>query len=621
MEQTLKSLMTKIDERKNLQAAEEENGDLGITLSTGKTNVIPEEVLRKVQIHTLNTVKDILANTFGPMGSNTKLIDGIEKEGVRTFYSKDGLKVLKNVRSTGPLEHSIIKELVDVTSAVEKEVGDGTTSTVILSALIFDQLADIQKEYNVPPFTLIRMFESVVDTIKKIIESNKKDVTLDDIYHIAMISTNGNEEVATNIRNIYDQFGMDVELSVGVSNDTDHKIVTYDGLTITEGYSSSSMINNASNNEATIKNAHIYHFRDPIDDDLMAGYMRSIINHNIFEPLQNRERYIPTVITAPKISTDISSVLKDIDELLYQFTPDMYDKKPPLLIIDNVIASDEVIMDDIANLCGCKSIQKYIDPKVLKADQENGNAPTMENVYEWAGHAEMVVAYSGSTKFINPANMKTTNADGEEVYSPQYTALLNMLETELADQRKNNAHDGVIGLLLKRISAMKANLVNYLIGGATIADRDATKDLVEDAIKNCKSASMYGYGYAANFEGLRASKTYYEELMDQENVSTDDLVRKAVARSIYTAYIQIAQILYGTVESDPEKINEAIANSLEVGSPINISSGVLDTDNHTGVLCSIKLDQNILDTFSKIITVMATCNQALLQVPELNVYN
>jgi hypothetical protein len=132
---------------------------------------------------------------------------------------------------------------------------------------------------------------------------------------------------------------------------------------------------------------------------------------------------------------------------------------------------------------------------------------------------------------------------------------------------------------------------------------------------------MYGYGYAANFEGLRASKTYYEELMDQENASTDDLVRKSVARSIYTAYIQIAQILYGTVESDPEKINEAIANSLEVGSPINISSGVLDTDNHTGVLCSIKLDQNILDTFSKIITVMATCNQALLQVPELNVYN
>ena len=38
------------------------------------------------------------------------------------------------------------------------------------------------------------------------------------------------------------------------------------------------------------------------------------------------------------------------------------------------------------------------------------------------------------------------------------------------------------------------------------------------------------------------------------------------------------------------------------------------------VLCSIMLDINILDTIAKIITMMVTCNQCLLQHPNLNRY-
>ena len=45
-------------------------------------------------------------------------------------------------------------------------------------------------------------------------------------------------------------------------------------------------------------------------------------------------------------------------------------------------------------------------------------------------------------------------------------------------------------------------MAEYLIGGVTIADRDATKDLAEDAIKNCLSEAKYGVGNAANFDSL-----------------------------------------------------------------------------------------------------------------------
>ena len=76
------------------------------------------------------------------------------------------------------------------------------------------------------------------------------------------------------------------------------------------------------------------------------------------------EDCIPTVITCPKLSKDMSSSLKMLANHLYQYNEQGAESaKPPILIITDVIASDEVIMDDIANLCGCKTIRKYIDPR------------------------------------------------------------------------------------------------------------------------------------------------------------------------------------------------------------------------------------------------------------------
>ncbi len=586
----------------------DENG-VSVTLPINKDNVISADKLRLVQKNVLNNTKNYLAKTFGPMGSNTKIIQGAKQTDISSSYSKDGLKVLSNIINSGPIEASIVDELVEITRAVEKEVGDGTTSTVILSSLIFDKLMYIEKKYNVPPFTLCRTFQDIVDRIKDIIISHKEECTLDDIYNISMISTNGDKEVSQNIKDIYEKYGMGVELSVGISNNQNSLLKVYDGLTITEGMSDPVFINNKKDNTSEIHNARIYHFCDPIDTMDQIALFEAILKNNIYDPYENDEEPIPTVITCPKLSADLSATMKMLANQLYQFdNSGASSAKPPILIIANVIASDEVIMDDIANLCGCKDIRKYIDPEVYKKDAEAGNAPTVDNISEFGGYAELVVADSKKTKFINPKHM---NGDEND---PIYKAMINFLETEI-ETSKESENAGYIGTLKKRLSALKANMVDYLVGGVTIAERDMKKDLVEDAIKNCKSASLYGIGNAANFEGLRAA---YE--LNDNYVSENDLINDIVL-AITISYIEAAEILYGTVESDKDKVLAAINKTIEVGEPYDISSGVLDDNGLTGkVKCSIMLDVNILDTLSKIITMMVTCNQCLLQAPHLNIY-
>ena len=56
--------------------------------------------------------------------------------------------------------------------------------------------------------------------------------------------------------------------------------------------------------------------------------------------------------------------------------------------------------------------------------------------------------------------------------------------------------------------------------------------------------------------------------------------------------------------------------------PYDISKGALPdlAEKGTNVKCTIMLDIEVLDTISKIISMMVTCNQCLLQAPQLNNY-
>lgn len=602
IDKMLKSIFDEFDSK------EVKSDNIGI--HSNQNNVVSGETLRNVQSETLKETSEFLSKTFGPMGSNTKIITGKDKASIDSSYSKDGLKVLHNIANSGPIEASIVQELIDITSHVEHEVGDGTTSTVILSSLIFDKLRVIEKESKLPPYALMREFNEVVDDIKEVILSNKQEIDVDKIRNIALISTNGNTEVADNIANIYDKYGFDVDLNVGISNNENSILKVYDGFTITEGMADPVYINNKLNNTSEIHNAKIYHFADPIDDMYMIQLFETIIHENIYAPIENNTEFVPTVITCPRLSNDMSGILRQLSNQLYQFdNSNATEQKPPILIITNVVASDEIIMDDIANLCGCKSITKYIDPELYKADVEKGVAPTVNNIQEFAGYAELVVADSKKTKFINPEHAKNTN-------DPKYNAMVNFLETELTAEMSGDKDPNHIGLLKKRLSALKANMVDYLVGGITISDRENIKDLVEDAVKNCKSAAKYGVGYAANFEGLRAICSILDGNKYDENNT-----KKSIAKAIMLAYYNISQILYSTVTSSEDASSKVVASIIN-GLPFNIKNGIIEDSIKIAapVLCSIMLDINILSTISKIIGRMVTCNQCLLQAPNINVY-
>lgn len=562
------------------------------------SNIVPEHKVREIQKETLNIISNALCQSFGPKGSTTAIIKNIDKNGVNISveHTKDGHSIVKNISFINPIERSVQDLLTELTRYVVKEVGDGTTSAIILCKTVFDCLCNADLIIENSPSDTIKRINDVINTVSERILEKGRECTLDDIYNIALISTNNNEEISSIIRNIYEKFGMDVFIDVGISNEVDNIIKEYDGMTLDTGFTDVCFVNDKSTNSSHIRNPKVYCFDDPIDTPEMLDMCKTIIDNNIVRAYRPNSMYepIPTVIFCRKISSDTASYFQKIVQMMNQI------EDIPLLIVSDI--HQDYLYEDISKMCGAPFIKKYLNPDLQKADQEAGLAPTVENITDFCGSAELIQADQVKTKIIRPSKM--FNEDG--TYSDEYNNMLTYLQTQV--DKAINENDGIeqVARTKRRLNSFKGNMVDFLIGGLTISDRTNLKGSVEDAVLNCRSAAINGVGYGANY---MAFSTLNE--MKLESKYSGDLV----VDILYNAYKNLISILYSK-SYDINDIDTIITESIENKCPLNIRTNEYDGK----VLSSIKSDTVILETINKILTLMFTTNQYLVQTPAHNIY-
>lgn len=565
-------------------------------------NVVSKETLRKVQKDTLEYISNVLLNSFGPKGSNSC----IQKKGALNQYTKDGHTILSNITFNGAIEQSIKEDLESITRHIVKTVGDGTTSAVILSKIIFNDIIELEKEHL--PSEILKTLDDVCRSISNQIKMKKSEVTDEDIYNISMISTNGDKYLSNLIKDIYTEMGMSVFIDVSASTGTETFVKYYDGMTINTGFSDSIYVNNPKDNTCTIDYPEVYYFEHPIDTREMSGLFDAIIVQNIIKPMADKkmDKVIPTVIIAPRLSQDLCGTMNTIVASQTQLPPA---NRIPLLIISDFHQINEV--SDLAQLCGAKPIRKYIDAEIYKKDVAAGTAPTTENLKIFCGMCDQVVADAGKTKFIRPENMYDNDGNKSTVYNN----LLEFLKVELKKAEDEGADLREIGTLKRRIHSLESNMVEIFVGGITAADRDSKRDLLEDAVLNCRSATNNGIGFGANCEALFAidhMKTALDAIkFEKHYLFKDDPIYRVIFNFIHSAYYQLVETLYKNNNID---IN--MDELLNRKTPINIVTGEYDNK----VLSSLESDIVILNTVCKIVGIMATCNQFVLPDHMYNVY-
>lgn len=564
------------------------------------SNVVEKEALRRVQRETLAVISNALLKSFGPYGSNSI----IGKDGALSRYTKDGHTILSHLQFVDPIAKAVHADIEEETLAQAKKVGDSTTSITLLSFAIFDALSTYEKEHNYRPASIVKAFKNVAEMIKNKIKENGREATIEDMYNITLIATNGDENLAKILNNVYETYGLDVYIDVKASMNGTTYLKEINGMTMECGFLDPTLINDTTKNTVDIKNPKIYAFKDPIDTAEMGMFLDAILVKNILKPISEKkpENVVPTIIMAPRISRDYSAYM---DTLMASIAQAPAANRGILNIITDIQGCDMEQFEDICDLCGCKYIKKYLDPEIQKKDIESGLAPTPDNIETFAGEAELVSSDAYKTTFVNPKKMFNSNGEHSELFNQRTDYLQKQIDKLTVEGNTTTE----IYTLKKRLNSLKGKMVEIYIGGITIADRDAERDLLEDAVLNCRSAAINGVGYAANFEGYRAALS----------VSEDELtgIEADIADILVKQYYDIVYALYDSIgEEKIDNPHEIVKQCIVHGCPYNITTGKYDGK----VLTSIDTDICIIDTISKIITIMVTANQFILPTINMNNY-
>lgn len=119
--------------------------------------------IRDTNVRAVQAVANIVKSSLGPNGLDKMLVDEIGD----VVISNDGATILRSIE----VQHPAAKVLVELSRLQDQEVGDGTTSVVIVAAELLKRANDLVK-YKIHPTTIIAGFRLAMKESIKYIKDN-----------------------------------------------------------------------------------------------------------------------------------------------------------------------------------------------------------------------------------------------------------------------------------------------------------------------------------------------------------------------------------------------------------------------------------------------------------------
>jgi archaeal chaperonin len=132
-----------------------------VNLKEGTTETKGKDA-KKNNITAAKTIAEIVRSSLGPRGMDKMLISPIGD----VTITNDGATILKEI----DVEHPAAKMMVEISKATDNEVGDGTTSTVVLAGSLLEKAEDLIDK-NVHPTVIVEGFKKAttktIDILKE----------------------------------------------------------------------------------------------------------------------------------------------------------------------------------------------------------------------------------------------------------------------------------------------------------------------------------------------------------------------------------------------------------------------------------------------------------------------
>lgn len=190
-----------------------------------RDNLFTGEEVRSKLMAGIHKVAMAVGSTMGTGGSNA-IIEAIEYPG--HMMTNDGFSIANSVILADPIEEIGRKILVETINRANKQSGDGSSTTAVLTDAI---MSEGMKQKDVHPMELKRSLEECVPIIESAIKAQTREITTADVGKVASVSAE-DEGIGARIQEIYEQIGKTGIIHWDISKTAEDSYTIGTGITV-----------------------------------------------------------------------------------------------------------------------------------------------------------------------------------------------------------------------------------------------------------------------------------------------------------------------------------------------------------------------------------------------------
>src|ERR687897_638429 len=141
-----------------------------LVLKEGTTETRDKDA-RRNNITAAKVVAELVRTSLGPRGMDKMLVDSLGD----VTITNDGATILKEI----DVQHPAAKMMVEVAKSVDNEVGDGTTSSVVLAGALIGKAEELINK-DVHPSVIVDGYNAAAEQALKILQKMAVKIDVDD---------------------------------------------------------------------------------------------------------------------------------------------------------------------------------------------------------------------------------------------------------------------------------------------------------------------------------------------------------------------------------------------------------------------------------------------------------
>lgn len=576
-------------------------------------NAIPKEDFQELILSTFNSVAEVLGNSLGPLGSTTTILDGMY-----TSATKDGWTIFNHLRAGNIYKAMIFNLIKGPCSKLNNTVGDGTTTAVVLTSLIFkayrEHYAEIERHYRLPrEFTAA--WDSVVAELSEIIRGYADELPREKVRDIAYVASNGNDEIANNLQRIYDEAASPVVKLRG--SPTNHSYVeAIRGFDFPANLTDDAYVKNE-DLSATYENLRVMVFDFKVDSEIFEKVIVPI--NTVY-----RSMGLKLLIVAPAYDELlVKTVMRQYASTEWRLNDQQFN-----LIVSQYLYGklDGDQLDNFTILLRTKKITRY------EADDIVRELTRLENdgdLFDWLNELETERSRIEDQpfdyrQFIGLAPIARLSVHGGSTFSgfdtasnPRYQRALEAA-TERRDEilARTEADKQNFSMEVAKANAniaqLKMETYIYYVGADSSLQADVLSTAVDDVIKAVGSAVKHGTVPGCQVSIIRACDQILTRL-----AAEPDPLRGEIVSVIRAATIELySKVLMGPNGNGmPEdEFFRILAVSTMMGKAYDLESQTISDS----LITSVETDLNVLAAASDLIKLLISGNQCVYLDSTLN---